>query len=820
MKTLSKIAVIFPFIFIVAAAAIVASAAIPVTGTAYAEDTAFDVLYPESGYFPVDSAELVAAGSGHIAIYDSASHSVYALASDRTRASSLPLPEGEEVTGMWISSSALLVRVETRDATHYFASDLSSASPALTEVALGTPADISYIAADDDYFYAKSDTSVGIYSGSVAEGGLQFVRLIDDSYVSGKYIFTAHENKLYFYAQDYEKSKYFVYDIDEGVTNMQPDTAYIPSAVSFSDFGIVAAQKGGTVRIIKTDDGADVLCDTGISYEEGVDFAAYGTKLFVTRNGEVNVYTLSLQGGECTATLTETLAMRGDGEGFFDAPSDVIKTDAGTYVADGGNSRVAVYEEGTIGYVPLSSSPVALTADSLGIVYAATRDAVYVVSSKDGVYLADLRYSAPEGSRIVDITHTGSELFILTDSALYRAGIRTGFELAHVIDVKDGKAVAAASGSVVYVMTSTGVHTLSAAGASPTEVIPFRTYGLASATDIAADAAGTVFVSYSDGRIVALDNAPAALTERATFSLTHPLCTASPVAFTLSGSKALFVSSTCFVGEAEVGALDEDSYTPPPAPDTDAAREISFAVVNASTYLFDEPSRFDTVTPVAADTVALVYVGLSDRDGYTYVYLDGMTGYIESSALTPKEPTTVGTRYIAGADTALYTHPAGDAAVTLSSETLVTVTDDAAMLDDGAWRRVRYDGSVYFVRTSDLTVYVEPEPEIPEPERHFGRASAYRAGGLIGIYAMPDTSSALVTEAVDGTRMEIVGEDGDFWLVSFDDMLGYALKSEVELEGLTTVQIVSIVLCCAVAVTGLVVFVVIWQTRKKEKEKE
>ena len=226
------------------------------------------------------------------------------------------------------------------------------------------------------------------------------------------------------------------------------------------------------------------------------------------------------------------------------------------------------------------------------------------------------------------------------------------------------------------------------------------------------------------------------------------------------------------------------------------------------------------MTPVAADTVALVYVGLSDRDGYTYVYLDGMTGYIESSALTPKEPATVGTRYTAGAGTALYTHPAGDAAVTLSSETLVTITDDAAMLDDGAWRRVRYDGSVYFVRTSDLNVYVEPEPEIPEPERHFGRASADRAGGLIGIYAMPDTSSALVTEAVDGTRMEIVGEDGDFWLVSFDDMLGYALKSEVELEGLTTVQIVSIVLCCAVAVTGLVVFVVIWQTRKKEKEKE
>ena len=78
----------------------------------------------------------------------------------------------------------------------------------------------------------------------------------------------------------------------------------------------------------------------------------------------------------------------------------------------------------------------------------------------------------------------------------------------------------------------------------------------------------------------------------------------------------------------------------------------------------------------------------------------------------------------------------------------------------------------------------------------------------------------MLAEVVDGTRMEIVGESGDFWLVGFEGGIGYAAKSEIELEGLTTVQIVSIVLCCAVLVTGGVVFVVIWQTRKKEKEKE
>ncbi|HIS58081.1 MAG TPA: SH3 domain-containing protein, partial [Candidatus Limadaptatus stercoravium] len=211
---------------------------------------------------------------------------------------------------------------------------------------------------------------------------------------------------------------------------------------------------------------------------------------------------------------------------------------------------------------------------------------------------------------------------------------------------------------------------------------------------------------------------------------------------------------------------------------------------------------------------------ISAWEGYCYVYFDGKTGYIDASALSAVSPTGIGVRYTLAAGAPVLAHPASDEPVTFAEEMLVTVTDDAALLDGGAWRRISYEGKQYFVSANDLTLYVEPEPEIPEPERTFGRASADRPGGLINLYVAPDRSSAVLAEVVDGTRMEIVGESGDFWLVGFEGGIGYAAKSEIELEGLTTVQIVSIVLCCAVLVTGGVVFVVIWQTRKKEKEKE
>lgn len=822
MKSLSKFAVIFPFVCLLALAAVIISTAFPSAGTALADDAAFDIVYPEKGYFPIEDATLVAASDSHIAVFDAAARSVFTLTVDRTKAEAFPLTAGEDVTGLWLSSSTLLVQTtDNASLTRYYAADLTSAAPELAEVTLDAPADISYITADDDFFYAKSDTEVAQYSNDLTADGLTLEKLVDDKYINGKYIFTARDGMLYFYAQDYDKSQFFVYDIaEEAIVTLRPDTAYIPAAVSFSDYGITAAQKGSTVRLLSAADGAGILCDTGIAYDDGTDFTSYGDKIYVTADGALNIYTVSRttsgEGDVYGVTLTETLAMRGSGEGFFDDPSDILVTAAGTFVADAGNSRIVrLSSEGTE-VIALGFAPVALAADSSGVIHVASESTVYTLTVSGGEWTARPYSSVPTGERVADIAYAGSELVILTDSALYARSFLDASP-ARVSDIDGGIALATARGDVLYILTETGIHTLSAANGTPVELIPFRAHDFSGATDVAADYAGTLFVSYGEtGVIAAFDNALSAVTQKTTFTLTHPLAQARPVAFALSGSRALFLSSTCFVGSVEVGAVDSESYIPVPEPDTDAAESLAFAVLSADGHIFVEPSRFDTMSPVSAGTVVLCYDGISSWDGYTYVYTGGRLGYVETSSLTPVAPSADGTAHTLHAGSALYKHPAGDA-IMVENDIILTVTDDAAALDGGVWVRVSYGGGIYFASASDLTPYTPP---VPEREEKFGRASADRPGGLIGIYSLPDVSSATVTRAVDGTRMEIVGEEGDFWMVSFDGVTGYALKSEVELEGLTTVQIVSIVLCCAVAVTGVVVFVILWQARKKEKEKE
>lgn len=815
MKSLSKFAVIFPLVCLLALAAVIISTALPAAGIALADDAAFDIVYPEKGYFPIEDATLVAASDDIFVIYDSASDSFLAAPHTRESVTRIPADGCADVTGIWLAGNVLLIAHGGTSKTFSFVdlSDLSSAPSVQPADGIKNASAVSYIAADDERFYVKYDSYLTVYSAAdfSVVGDERFT--LNDALI-GPNVFTAEDMKVYVYAAEYGDRGYYILDLDTKFSTPITTEIY-PYSVSMSDGIVYASAENGIVAVDR--DTSEVKFPTGIPSSKDTVFAAGGGMIYVLENGAVDVYSVTTSGSDAGAEFECTLTISGGSGAYLASPSDILVTAAGTFVADAGSSRVILFsDDGTSVSVETDFSPVALAADDSGMVYVASEDRIYTLQAAGGSFRTAPYCGIPEGETVIDIAHTGSELVILTSSSLWYVPFMSTTPV-RVIDIADGIALSTARGDVLYALTERGIRTLSTANGAPVDLIPFRDYDFSGATDIAADYAGTLFVSYGEtGIITAFDNALSAVTEKATFTLTHPLAQARPVAFALYGSKVLFLSSTCFVGSAEVGAVDSESYIPVPEPDTDAAENLSFAVLSADGHIFAEPSRFDTMSPVSAGTVVLCYNGISSWEGYTYVYAGGKTGYVETSSLTPVSPTAIGSAYTLHAGSALYKHPASDA-ITAENDVILTVTDDAAGLDDGTWVRVSLNGGTYFALASDLTPYTPP---VPEREEKFGRASSDRPGGLIGIYSLPDISSVTVTEAVDGTRMEIVGEEGDFWMVSFDGFTGYALKSEVELEGLTTVQIVSIVLCCAVAVTGAVIFVVIWQARKKEKEKE
>ena len=109
---------------------------------------------------------------------------------------------------------------------------------------------------------------------------------------------------------------------------------------------------------------------------------------------------------------------------------------------------------------------------------------------------------------------------------------------------------------------------------------------------------------------------------------------------------------------------------------------------------------------------------------------------------------------------------------------------------------------------------------VPEKDRVYGKANADRVGGLVNVYASPDKNSQLVTQIVDGSKVEILETLDEFYLVKFEDCVGYVEKLHIKIDGLTTVQIVAIVLAIIVALAGSAIFASIYLTRKNAENKK
>ena len=153
--------------------------------------------------------------------------------------------------------------------------------------------------------------------------------------------------------------------------------------------------------------------------------------------------------------------------------------------------------------------------------------------------------------------------------------------------------------------------------------------------------------------------------------------------------------------------------------------------------------------------------------------------------------------------------------------------DDASGYGDGKWMRVNYNGKTYFVESARVkkVVSVTPTPPPPvndpvEPEEvkvDYGRAKASRAGELVPLFSAE--TGEMIVAVKDGTKLEIVEKVGDYYKVKYEGAELLIHQDDFKLDGLTTVQIIAIVLSIVVVLAGGLVFMVTNITKKKEDTK-
>ena len=217
--------------------------------------------------------------------------------------------------------------------------------------------------------------------------------------------------------------------------------------------------------------------------------------------------------------------------------------------------------------------------------------------------------------------------------------------------------------------------------------------------------------------------------------------------------------------------------------------------------------------------VFIVFEGATTPAGYLLGY-DGLDyRFLPENTFEEVNVEALSGEYVSTKQTVLFVIPNKDNQnnVVIDENTRVIFKHTTAGFDEGKWVVVEYAGHEYFARLNEFSEYVPPTPE---RKHNYARAKGTRVGGVVNVYQSANTDSPVILEVADGAKLEILETLDGFYKVSINGTVGYMTKDDVQLGGLTTVQIVAIVLAILVLLAGSTVFTAIYLTKKKQAENE
>lgn len=747
---------------------------------AYAENAS--LVHPIENYIQSKSVDLIGANDNVVATFDKTEK---VLTVSGKKLSSLSV--NETVNGVYALSDKIIL--DCADGLKYYS--LTAENPEIVDTDIHS---YTYLTTYADHIYVHYIGRVAVYNSS-----LTLIADINDTVFNNLPVFVSDGENIYSFVAETGSNKVYVYDV--ATTDSQKSTCgYFVESASLGS--VIFVYNGSNVLIVPTD---SVNSPVETSLACG-NFSAVGNELYVA-NGENGYSVYVLNDSKTSLSLKATYSMSGDGLDKLNSPSDVKYLDEKLYVADKDNNRIIVKN---------GSAVTAISVDSPEKV-APTANEIFVSSGSSICVLQDdeVKYTHKFETAIKDITFDGN-MYVLTDEGV---GVFAGGNIYDYFSVENGIAITSDGGGNIYILTENEVVALSAK--TKNTLLSFSFGESIVPLDLAVDYAGNVFVLANDGVVYRYSWQSAVESNLGSTTIAK-----TPI--TVDGNGYTFTANSLCLGEDILLSVEEnaiislsanfvtkDGYSPIYA----SIAEGSTAVLrsaNGNAYITSDLNSAHSVRTFESDVVLAYY---NDNGNYV-VNIAGTTYFLFNSSdavATPVENKD----YRTNKDAKAYLSPDGNGEITIANGTSVNLVDDACNLDGGKWWRMEKDGITYYIARADVSEYVAPAPAEPEkPKAVYGRTKADRAGGSVRIYSSPDEYSEVVLSLTDGVKVEIVETLDGFYLVRYNDVTGYVKADEIELDGLTTVQIIAIVLSVVVVLVGALVFVITYQTKQKMEEDE
>ena len=733
-----------------------------------------DRVFPVDGYIQAGRVDVIGANEDYVLSYDGENH-VFAV----TGASYGTIPFDKNVLKIFVFGDKAVVKT----ASGHAVLDLTTFTATYTALF-----DECYLATDGASLYAHTWGKVDVYDDT-----LTITATYDDDTFKNKPVMVTDGETIFNFAVDYGVNKLYTYHIDTDFADTT-DSIFVENALMGD---MIFAHDGE--RIILIDKTTFAVTETDL---EDKNFAVSGSTLYVAK-GEDGYDVYTLENG--TLTFTRNHSFGGDGLTKLNTPTDVTELGGNMVIADKGNNRILFVSDTVVSLGV--NSPEILTASD---------NRLYVVAEGKLLVIEDMtvKNEIIVTEKIVDMVYR-DRLYVLTENGVYT--LISG-ALIKVFDVTGG--IAFDVDTHFYVLKEGSVSVISMGG----KVNNLLSFDLdPTPQDILVDKVGNVFVLDDNNTVHRYDWAKVIeknTTENTvtfdTENLDFAGFTYTAINMNLIGDKLVFVTE-----ENALISIDNILTTTAPArPEIDLdGKTADVYTASDNTYILTNNLDGKTALEIEANAYFVAY----EVDGLLYGKVDGVEGWIYNA--TPStSATTINGQYEAKEALVLYVNPDFDSNVVVNAGTRFDGVDDASGYDDGKWMRVNYNGKTYFVESARVkkVVSVTPTPPPPvndpvEPEEvkvDYGRAKASRAGELVPLFSAE--TGEMIVAVKDGTKLEIVEKVGDYYKVKYEGAELLIHQDDFKLDGLTTVQIIAIVLSIVVVLAGTLVFMVTNITKKKE----
>lgn len=777
-------------------------------GLACAETGDFELVYPTVSYFQFQDPTFIAANDQYLAVYDSAIPALFVRGNldNSTYSFSIDIQNVKNV--FTVGKFAVVVAKGSAEDDEYFSIDLSAKDSSFEPLALSTPEHISSLSSDGNRLYAKSTGGyLTVYDDSLAPvDGLDNVYNSDA--LSGYAVCAAQDGKLYLLGTDEKNDpRMSVFDTASKTASIvEGFSSYVQQAFVGE---VIYARISDNEEIVNR--GKLLVLDkaTGeqmfVSEAEFSNFCAYGKYLYMAKDGRITVYALSENKQELIEQYT--ISMAGSDLNHLNAPSDLVRYGSRLAVADSANDRVAFIDlaNGNMSPVKFSGTPIRVTA-SEDDVYALLADGKIqkITQNATSQELVTL-----EGAK--DIAYLGS-LYAVTDEGVYSMFMGN---MSQRVSLVGAKRLYAANNNL-YVLTPSKIVALS----KDCNVLYTVEKDMTGVEDFAVDYAGNFYLLY-ENRIEKYQFDFENLELVSQYSIKNATVHAKANSMTIKDDSIYFTADECLIGKLAADVTTKDNFVEKEPTLGELTPKLAKLKDDAESFVCPKSGNVEEISYATNETLLIVCE--SSREGFSYA-LRGNELIIVRTAdydlLEPEKlPDKDGARavaYFASAGAQVYAVPYLTSPSSIAEKTLVEAYSLRGY-DDDKWVYVTFGDTAYYMDKNSLTSTLQNEQ--PENKKVVGKAKADRVGGLVSVYSDESFSTSL-KEIVDGTKVEVLEEFENSYLVSYKGVVGYMKKDEVAIDSLTTVQLVSIILSVVIALAGVGIFLAIYLTRQHSESQK